>query len=68
MTCQCNCKNKNEMVASESAIPAGYRKVEPNETLENVGIIVGVLLFVVGILAAVFLGTAVRGSYYRRYW
>ena len=66
MTCTCNCIKKAE--DNVTVIPAGYREVKPGETLEQVGIAVGIILFVVGILAAVFLGTAVRGPYYRRYW
>jgi hypothetical protein len=65
--CQCNNPTKEELLNSLK-VPAGYREVKPGESLEQVGMIVGVLLFVIGIFAAVFLGTAVRGSMYRRYW
>jgi hypothetical protein len=67
-TCSCQCSPTKEQLLESLKVPAGYRKVEPGETLEQVGMVIGVILFVVGIFTAVFLGTAVRTSMYRRYW
>lgn len=68
-TCQCNCKN-NVPMKTESNIPAGYEKVERGATLEQVGIAIGIIMFVVNILMMVFLRTTMnsRGYYYRRWY